>query len=129
MPAQDPAIRWGLASALGVALAALAALWGHGFATRAQEEARGRQRLGTVVRASGVRAVAIGGSNPGSISTGDSTPRHQSPRQVAGGTSARPQPAAPVPGAVTASGERSIAVGGDNTGPLSTGDQHGGTKS
>jgi hypothetical protein len=30
---KDPGIRWGLAGALGVAVAAIAALWGHSFAT------------------------------------------------------------------------------------------------
>jgi hypothetical protein len=30
---KDPAIRWGMAGGLGVAVAALAALWGHSFAT------------------------------------------------------------------------------------------------
>jgi hypothetical protein len=30
---KDPGIRWGVAGALGVAVAALAALWGHSFAT------------------------------------------------------------------------------------------------
>lgn len=29
----DPAIRWGIAGAAGVAVAALAALWGHSYAT------------------------------------------------------------------------------------------------
>lgn len=29
---EDPSVRWGLAGALGVALSALAALWGHAFA-------------------------------------------------------------------------------------------------
>jgi hypothetical protein len=37
---KDPAARWGIAGALGVALAALAALWGHSFA-------EGRQRATT----------------------------------------------------------------------------------
>jgi hypothetical protein len=30
---RDPGVRWGVAGALGVAVAALAALWGHSFAT------------------------------------------------------------------------------------------------
>ena len=30
---KDPGVRWGVAGALGVAVAALAALWGHSFAT------------------------------------------------------------------------------------------------
>jgi hypothetical protein len=30
---KDPAVRWGVAAGLGVAMAALAALWGHSYAT------------------------------------------------------------------------------------------------
>ena len=33
---KDASIRWGVAGALGVAMAALAALWGHSFATGGQ---------------------------------------------------------------------------------------------
>lgn len=33
---KDPAIRWSIAAAFGVAVAALAALWGHSFSTREQ---------------------------------------------------------------------------------------------
>ena len=127
---KDPSIRWGLASALGTALAALAAAWGYSFAARAQKKAGDREPPGPMVLASGVRAVAMGGSNPGSISTGDTTAPHQPSRQGASEEPASPQlPAAQVTTRVTASGERSIAVGGDNTGRLSTGDQHGGAQS
>jgi hypothetical protein len=127
---KDPAIRWGLACALGVAMAALAALWGHDFATQTQENAGDRESPGRVVRASGGRAVAVGGSNRGSISTGGTAAPYQFPRPVAGGRSPNPQwPAARVAGAVNASGERSIAIGGDSTGTLSTGDQDGGAQS
>jgi hypothetical protein len=30
---KNPAVRWGVAAGLGVAMAALAALWGHSYAT------------------------------------------------------------------------------------------------
>jgi hypothetical protein len=124
---KDPAIRWGLASALGVAMAALAALWGIGFAVQDQED---REPPGPVVWASGVRAVAVGGNNLSSISTGDTAAPHQSPRRPLDKEPANPQlPAAAEAGTVTASGERSIAIGGDSTGTLSTGDQHGGGQS
>ncbi|WP_405640466.1 hypothetical protein [Streptomyces uncialis] len=56
---KDPAIRWSVASALGATAAALAAMWGYGFATRAPE----RGRSSPAVQAPGGRAVAIGGSN------------------------------------------------------------------
>lgn len=35
---KDPAVRWGIASGLGVAVAALAALWGHSFAEGREAE-------------------------------------------------------------------------------------------
>jgi hypothetical protein len=48
---KDPAIRWGVASALGAALAALAAAWGYSFATRAEEENHSRTPSGVSVQA------------------------------------------------------------------------------
>ncbi|MFD0167041.1 hypothetical protein ACFVJH_23260 [Streptomyces decoyicus] len=114
---KDPAIRWALASALGTVMASLAAVWGHGFATRA-EGTTGRSA--SSVRATAERAVAIGGNNQGPVSTGDT----QMPAQSPAVTPAAPQyPASPPADAVTASGNRSIAIGGSNSGPLSTGDQ------
>jgi hypothetical protein len=35
----DSGARWGIAGGAGVAVAALTALWGHGFATRGEEDA------------------------------------------------------------------------------------------
>ncbi|MBT2483003.1 hypothetical protein J7E94_33560 [Streptomyces sp. ISL-94] len=118
---EDPATRWAVASALGTAVAALAGMWGYGFATRTP---------GPDTQASGVRAVAVGGSNSGSIFTGDTGAPGQSPGQAGGGNpTSPPTPAPPVAGGtVTAAGERSIAIGGDSTGPLSTGDHHGGAQ-
>lgn len=120
---KDPAIRWSLASALGAVLGSLAVLWGHGFATRPPAPGA----AGPSVRATAERAVAIGGDNRGAVSTGDGT----TPAPPAAGPRADPPPA-PAPdsasasasaSAVSASGSRAIAIGGTNTGPLSTGDQ------
>lgn len=122
---KDPAIRWGLASALGAALAALAAAWGHSFATRTGEESRPQTPSGASVHATGVRSVAVSGNPTGGISTGDTgTP------PTSGGPAARQEPASPpyppsTPGTVTASGERSIAISGNPAGNLSTGDHRG----
>jgi membrane protein implicated in regulation of membrane protease activity len=115
---EDVAIRWGLASALGSTLAALAAVWGHGFATRATRTT-GQMLPQNSAQASAARAVAVAGGNSGSISTGDSSP------------AALPQPPTTQPStalsarSVSACGERSIAVGGENSGTVSTGDQSG----
>ncbi|MFE3558345.1 hypothetical protein ACFXKW_26310 [Streptomyces sp. NPDC059193] len=118
---EDPAIRWSLASALGTALAALAASWGYGFATRARP-ATGRAASSPSVQATAERAVAIGGNNQAPVSTGDApTPTPPAPAGPAAGQ----PPAPPAPGTASASGERSIAIGGNNSGPLSTGDQPG----
>ncbi|WP_327349068.1 hypothetical protein [Streptomyces europaeiscabiei] len=119
----DPAIRWSVASALGAAVAALAGMWGYGFATRPRE----RQPSGPEVQALGGRAVAVGGNNSGGISTGETGTTGRSPDHAGGGDPPPQPPARPASGTVTAAGERSIAIGGDNTGPLSTGDHHGGT--
>jgi hypothetical protein len=64
----DPIIRWGLAGALGVAMAALAALWGHSFATGGQH--------GQTTPQSGP------GSAPRKIKTGFGSTRNK----IAGGT-------------------------------------------
>ena len=78
---KDGAIRWGLAGVVGLALAALAALWGHSYATGTERDESAAvlsglkvqatpQRVNTVT-ASGERSVAIGGDNSGETSTGD----------------------------------------------------------
>jgi hypothetical protein len=115
---KDPAIRWALASALGAALAPLAALWGHGFATQGQGTP-GQAPPGPSVHATADRTVAIGGNNSGSLSTGDAPVPAQ---PVVGGPAPAQPPAPPTPDTVSASGERAIAIGGNNSGPLSTGD-------
>jgi hypothetical protein len=38
LPMRDGVVRWGIAGALGVAVAALAALWGHSYATAEHQE-------------------------------------------------------------------------------------------
>jgi hypothetical protein len=127
---KDPAIRWGVASALGAALAALAAAWGHSFATRTQDESRPPAPSGISVQATGERSVAISGNPTGGISTGDTgaprTPASPTARQEPTPPAAPPTPPpAPEPGTVTASGERSIAISGNPEGNLSTGDHLG----
>ena len=118
---KDPAIRWSLASALGAVLGSLAVLWGHSFATRAP--ATGTS--GRAVQATAERTVAIGGDNRAPVSTGDTTaPTPPAPVQPAAGPNPAPAPAPPpAPDTVSASGNRSIAIGGTNSGPLSTGDR------
>ncbi|MFE7586431.1 hypothetical protein ACFU5Y_33245 [Streptomyces gardneri] len=118
---EDAAIRWGLASAMGAALAALAAAWGHGFATR-PPQVPAPTPPGRSAHASAPRSAAVAGDNSGSISTGDApAPTPPTPAVPAAGQ----PPAPPAPGTASASGERSIAIGGNNSGPLSTGDQPG----
>ncbi|WP_159474495.1 hypothetical protein OHT20_05540 [Streptomyces caniferus] len=119
---EDPAIRWSLACALGAVLGSLAVLWSNSFATSAPASGTS----GSSVEATAERAVAIGGSSSGPISTGDTTapaapaPTGPAPVRPGGGPDPDPPPAA---GTVSASGTRSIAMGGTNSGPLSTGDQ------
>lgn len=71
----DSGIRWGLASALGLAVSGLAALWGKTFTTRSQDETGKQGSASTSVQASGSRSVAIGGDNSGNVSTGDQSHR------------------------------------------------------
>jgi hypothetical protein len=119
---KDGAIRWGLAGVVGVALAALAALWGHSYAT-GTEKKEGPVLPRLQVQATAQGAVAVGGNNPGTISTGTSTPP-ATPTQPAPGNPPA-QPSASQANTVTASAERSVAIGGDNSGQVSTGDQPG----
>lgn len=37
---RDPGVRWSISGGVGVAVSALAALWGHGFASQAREAAK-----------------------------------------------------------------------------------------
>jgi hypothetical protein len=106
--------RWVVASGVGAAAAALAALWGFRFATR---EASAEDPAGTSVTASGAGSIAVGGDLSGSASTGgrEATARPPAARKDAADHVARP-------GQVTASGPNSIAAGGDLSGSASTGD-------
>ncbi|MFJ3623797.1 hypothetical protein ACIPSH_37470 [Streptomyces iakyrus] len=108
----DAAARWSVASVLGAAVAAVSVLWGQGFAARpggGSGTAGGQARS---VQASGTRAVAVGGTVRGNISTGDGGVPNASPpagRQTQGApvTASRESDAGAAPlGSVTASGER-----------------------
>ncbi|MFD8643918.1 hypothetical protein ACFV14_26890 [Streptomyces zaomyceticus] len=116
---KDAEIRWAVASALGTAVAALVGMWGYRFATRE------RQNPGPAVQATGERGVAIGGHNSGPVTTGDTGAGQPPAEAEAGNQTPAALPATPAPGTVTAAGERTIAIGGNNTGTLSTGDQGG----
>ncbi|MFC8142451.1 hypothetical protein ACFUKV_11910 [Streptomyces paradoxus] len=125
----DAAARWGVASALGAAVAAVSVLWGQGFATRpggGSGTAGGPTRS---VQATGTRAVAVGATVRGNISTGEGGVPCTNPpvgRPTQGTTAtASPEPAAGAAplGSVTASGERSVAVGDAVVGDITTGDR------
>jgi hypothetical protein len=116
---KDPGVRWSVASGLGVAVAALAALWGHGFANTTEAEGSKPPPSGRVVEASGSGAVAIGQDNRASIITG--SVRLGSTPAASGKPVGPPHRSDAADSSVTASGEHSIAIGRDNTGPLATG--------
>ena len=114
----DGAVRWGLASSLGVALATLAALWGHGFASGSESEPGQASAACVSVDVTGPGAVGVGRDNRAPITTAGGAAGTVPP---AVSPSAPPQEPA-VPGATTVSskGPGAIAVGRDNFGPLST---------
>jgi hypothetical protein len=72
--------RWVLAAGLGVAVAALAALWGHSWAQAGRRNiaGRGEQSAGSAAAASsaagGGRSITAGGDITGIASTGDGAP-------------------------------------------------------
>jgi hypothetical protein len=105
-------IRWLVAAGLGVAVAALAALGGHSFATRDTSATP----AGRTVTASGTGSIAVGGEISGTASTGGRSASSRRPPGDDAGT--RPTVD---PGTVTASGNNSIAAGGDISGDASTG--------
>jgi 2-hydroxychromene-2-carboxylate isomerase len=81
----DGAVRWAIATAAGLALAALAALWGHSFATAeavaAREPASPREPGGvhnTVIDSTVHGPVMQGGDFSGPINLGDD-PRGRPP--------------------------------------------------
>lgn len=69
--------RWVLAAGLGVAVAALAALWGHSWARRESVTSSGPGRQpaasasASIPAAQGERSVTAGGDITGIVSTGD----------------------------------------------------------
>ena len=107
----SPGIRWAVAPGCGVAIAALAALWGHSFATRQGSAA---SAAGGTVIASGDRSIAVGGDVSGIASTGDRSAGLQAP--VAGDTA---------PEDPAGSGSKSAAVGGDASETAHIGDSSG----
>ena len=110
---KDSGNRWVIATAAGLALSGLAALWGKSYATARQDESPPR-----AVAASGSRSVAVGGDLSGSVTTGDRTRVENHAASSPGNSPTQASPS----GGVTASGERSIAIGGSVTGTASTGD-------
>jgi hypothetical protein len=97
-------IRWPVAAGCCVAVAALAALWGHSFATR---DATAAVPPGKTVSASGKGSIAVGGDISGTASTGG---RAAAPRRpAADGDRAQSRADA---GTVTASGRTSSALSG-----------------
>ncbi|WP_344439304.1 hypothetical protein [Kitasatospora nipponensis] len=127
----DAATRWGVASALGAAVAALAVLWGQGFAASDSGQGGAGTASGVSVEASGARSVAVGGSVKGNISTGDTgTGARHTPG--AGGSTGPASPPGPrvgrAPGSVVASGDRSVAVGDGVEGDITTCDQAAGPR-
>jgi hypothetical protein len=123
---------WAVASGLGVAVAALAALWGHGFASGGEAQKTAAEPDTGSATASGNRAVAIQGPVKGNISTGDSGVPHSAPDAFRRGStpaealSQQQEPGPdrePAPGSATASGERAVAVNGGLEGDVSTGDR------
>jgi hypothetical protein len=128
----DEAARWGVASALGAAVAAVSVLWGQGFAARPGGGSATAGGPARSVQASGTRAVAVGATVRGTISTGDGDVPCVSPpagRPAQGTTvTASPEPAAGAAplGSVTASGERSVVVGDAVVGDIATGDRPSG---
>lgn len=119
---KDEGARWGAASALGAAVAALAVLWGQGFASC--------DGVGTAggVEARGDRSVAVRGPVRGNISTGDigmpTSPAAASQAPSPAATASAGPPGQP--GSVVTSGERSVALGDGLEGDIDTGDRTNG---
>jgi hypothetical protein len=113
----DNGSRWVIATAAGMALGSIAALWGKSFATARPDE----QTASREVTAFGTHSIAVGGDLNGTASTGGGIP--PGPRGGRGQDTATKPPIAKVrPRTVTAGGERSIAIGGSVSGAVSTGD-------
>ncbi|MET9619086.1 hypothetical protein [Kitasatospora indigofera] len=92
---------------------------GYGYASRPQ-----RAPAPAPVTAPGERSVAIGGDSHAPITTGDTTaaaPAAPSAAPPVLPPASPTGPTQPPPGA-TASGTRSVAIGGHNHAPITTGD-------
>lgn len=65
----DSGARWGIAGGAGVAVAALTALWGHGFATQAEEDADQEEKTKNPAATTGDGSTSneIGGDVKGSV--------------------------------------------------------------
>ncbi|MFJ8667066.1 hypothetical protein [Streptomyces sp. NPDC093600] len=101
-------------------LGALAGLAGLGVSVYALKRAA-PQSAAASVTVSGVRAVGIGGSVTGNISTGDHNSTAPEPSRRPARRAPQPPPA-DAGGAVRVTGERSVAAGGYVVGDVSTGD-------
>lgn len=125
MKMHDAAVRWGIAGGLGVAIAALAALWGHSYAT-AQPQPE---------QSPGSASPAPAGPAPSGVSEGETR------NEISGGTfqqsvlqgrdfgtitTGKPQPAAPPPQPDDAAASRPPAAGrGDTHNAIRDGLFHG----
>jgi hypothetical protein len=70
----DHADRWVIAAGCGVAVAALAAMWGYRYATAdAADAPDARESAEPVVPAAGERSISVSGNLDGIASTGDNT--------------------------------------------------------
>ena len=115
----DDGSRWVIATAAGLALGGLAALWGKVFATARPEE---QTSASHEVTALGAHSIAVGGNFAGTASTNGGIPPES--RGVRGqATATEPAAAESGPRTVTAGGERSVAIGGSASGVVPTGDQ------
>lgn len=111
---KDSGVRWGLAGALGVAVAALAALWGHSYATTPHGE--------SALHDPAAPAALYGTITTRNPSRSPAEPPPIRPVLAVNETRNEVNAADSPRYSITASGDRSIAVGGDVSGIASTGD-------
>lgn len=110
--------RWVVASALGVALAGLAALWGHGFATGTEAKPSPPPTPSVSVNVPGAGAVGVGRDSRAPITTAGGQAAAVPP--VTPPPVPQEQPTAPGATNVSAAGDGAIAIGRDSFGQLST---------
>lgn len=109
-------VTWGIATSFGVAMAALAALWGKTFANNPPER-QGENATRGPVTVWGNASIAIGGDNSGEIKTSSGS-NSIAPRRI---KAEQKKQGADFSNSTSANGDRSIAIGGNNKGSLSTG--------